>query len=43
MRYGEEVLAARGDMARAAAEQGRDAEQHVAWLSDIVGFPPFQA
>jgi hypothetical protein len=27
MRYGEEILAARGGMARAAAQQGRDAQQ----------------
>jgi integrase/recombinase XerD len=29
MRYGEEILAARGGMARAAASQGRDSQQEI--------------
>lgn len=29
MRYGEEVLAARGGMARAAEKQGRDSQQRI--------------
>jgi hypothetical protein len=37
MRYGEEILAARGGMARAAARQGRDSK-----LENLIGMTPLE-
>jgi len=42
MRYGEEILAARGGMARAAAQQGRDSHWSMLDLGELLNAAVFR-